>query len=171
MPDDVTDDQTSTETTETETETPKTYSEKDMQDVRREAAGYRTRLRAAETERDELKNRVTDLETRAQTAETLVAERDNQLTRLQVAVEKGIPKELVPRLMGNTPDELAADADSLLSMFKGQPTGNNDNGTRQSVEPPDLKTQIAEATAAGNIGEAMRLKTRLAFENSRPKDE
>lgn len=46
--------------------------------------------------------------------------RNERLTnaRLRVATTKGLPPELIDRLQGGTEEELAADADKLLSLFK-----------------------------------------------------
>ena len=73
--------------------------------------------------------------------ERLTTERDGVKTeaqrtaeenmRLRVALEKGIPAELIDRLRGGTKEELESDADQLLELVK--PTPGLDGGTRQVV--------------------------------------
>ena len=52
-----------------------------------------------------------------QRAQELEAERLRN-TRQQVAMQKGIPVDLMDRLQGSTPEELQADADRLLAYIK-----------------------------------------------------
>jgi hypothetical protein len=160
---------TETQEVEETKETPKEEAPKDDEQVkklRREAAGYRTQLRNAESERDAA---LADLEkaregTEGTSARVTDLEREN--AKLKVALDKGLPKELVPRLVGNTEEELATDADSLLALLGPERKGSNDNGTRQKIEPPDLRTQIAEAEKAGNWTLARQLKSRMAFDQA-----
>lgn len=42
---------------------------------------------------------------------------------LQVATEKGLPPALIARLQGDTPEEMAADADSLIALVQRPPSG------------------------------------------------
>jgi hypothetical protein len=42
---------------------------------------------------------------------------ERELALKNVAIEKGLPKELVARLRGDTEEELLADADELLTLF------------------------------------------------------
>jgi hypothetical protein len=148
------------------TPTGKTYDEDYVKELRRESAGYRTNLRSVETERD---NALAELEqarggSQETTARVSQLELDN--ARLTVALEKGLPKDLVPRLVGTTVEELAADADSLLTLLGPERKGLNDNGTRGNPPAPDIKTQIVEAEKAGNWPLARQLKTRLAYEQA-----
>jgi hypothetical protein len=51
---------------------------------------------------------------------TLEAERNQERTarqRLEIATKKGLPADLVPRLQGDTPEALEADADVLLAIL------------------------------------------------------
>lgn len=155
-----------TEVQETEETKPKETPE-EVKKLRREAANYRTQLRNAEQERD---NALGELEkARGGSEETgaRVTDLERENAKLKVALDKGIPKDLVSRLVGNTEEELAADADVLLTMITPVPTGNHDNGTRTVVDPPDLKTQIAEAEKVGNLTLSRQLKSRLVYEQGR----
>jgi len=83
---------------------------------------------AARRERDALAARLaeieqsslTDLEKAqkaAQEAQERLAEYEARATRQQIALEKGLPVDLVDRLRGDTKDELAEDADRLLALI------------------------------------------------------
>lgn len=58
------------------------------------------------------------LTSRAEKAEARIPELERENARLRVALAKGLPVDLVDRLRGDTEDELAADADSLLALVK-----------------------------------------------------
>jgi len=61
------------------------------------------------------------LEDLAKTVTTLQSERDAErlnALRLKTATEKGLPASMAERLVGSTPEEIAADADALLVVFK-----------------------------------------------------
>jgi hypothetical protein len=143
---------------------PKTYDEKTVKDLRQEAAGYRTRLREEEAKVTKVTE---ELETvRAEAARVPALE--TELNRYKVALEKGLPADAVSRLVGNTPEELAADADVLVGLLAPRlPGAGNANGIRTSLEPPNLQTQIAEAEAKGDTAASIRLKSQLAFEQAR----
>lgn len=49
--------------------------------------------------------------------QTKLSNTEKQNIRLQVAVEKGLPPELVGRLQGETLEDISKDADSLLSLI------------------------------------------------------
>jgi chromosome segregation ATPase len=149
-----------------ESSNPNPVDDEQIKKLRRESAGYRTQLRNAETERD---NALAELEkARGGTEETStrLSDLERENARLKVALDKGVPKDLVSRLVGNTEEELAADAETLLTLLGQAPKGNNDPGVRPPGSPPDLKTQIAEAEKTGNWALARQLKTRLAYEQA-----
>ncbi|MEU1254775.1 hypothetical protein ABZ445_15995 [Streptomyces chartreusis] len=72
----------------------------------------------------------------AQKRQSLAQERDSATStastltdenaRLKVALKKGLTLEQAERLRGATPEELEADADTLLSLFGGSGAGSND---------------------------------------------
>lgn len=92
--------------------------------ARKEAAGYRAKLREAEplaqkarelqesqkTESEKLTERLTGAEKRAQEAEL-------RALRLEVAADKGLTPAQARRLVGTSKEELEEDADDLLSSF------------------------------------------------------
>jgi hypothetical protein len=147
--------------------TGKTYDEAYVKELRQESAGYRTRLREAEAERDQLKERVSSLEGESSGASSKLSALETEKARLEVALDKGLPKELVSRLVGNTPEELSADAEALLALVT--PTGSGpkvsfDGGTRKGVDAPDLATRISEAEKAGDLRSSIALKAQMARE-------
>jgi len=84
--------------------------------------------------------RVTELESevekaRGEAAEAVkqVAEVEARAARLQVALDKGLPVDLVDRLRGDDAESLSADADALLALInKG--SGDTDRGAYVPVE-------------------------------------
>lgn len=89
-------------------------------------------------------------------AEARAAKAEADLARLKVATAKGIPLELVDRLIGADETELAADADRLLSVIKpatpAAPGGSADGGPQGAPpKPAALEARIAEAQAKGDV--------------------
>jgi hypothetical protein len=82
---------------------------------------------------------------RAEAAEKRAAEVERELVRSQVAVTKKLPAELAARLRGDTPEELAADADALLALMKTSNSLKPDpsQGSR-SAASPDPAQQFAD---------------------------
>lgn len=62
--------------------------------------------------------RLAQLEESQKSFEARIPELERENARLRVALAKGLPVDLVDRLRGDTEDELAADADSLLALVK-----------------------------------------------------
>jgi len=112
-----------TETSEQETPKPKPTETVDFwkqkareQEARAKAnAEAATRLKEFE---DRDKTEAQRLTERAEAAERRVAEIESHALRLEVAAEKGLTQAQAKRLVGNTREELAADADDLLATFK-----------------------------------------------------
>lgn len=98
---------------------------------------------ASQSEVEKLTSKLAKAEERASTAE-------GRLVRFQVATEKKLPAELVERLQGSTPEELAADADKLLELVKPgeQPPPEFDGGTREPAPEPKSPEQQANEFAA-----------------------
>lgn len=72
-----------------------------------------------------------------------------EATRYKVALEKGIPADLAPRLQGSNYDELAADADTLVSLIPatGKPVPRSDpsQGVKVQQAAPSRAEQFADA--------------------------
>ena len=110
-----------------------------------EAKRLRERAKAAE----EKATTATDAEARAVEAET-------RLMRVQEAYKLGLPLELADRLRGDTPEEVAQDAETLLALFepKQQPKLTNRPkpklvGGAQPEQDPELDADAIVAKALG----------------------
>lgn len=62
-------------------------------------------------------------EERTAAAEAKATATELRAARLEVALEKGLPKELATRLQGSTKEEMEADADELLKLVKSDGNG------------------------------------------------
>lgn len=149
-----------------------TPEDKRLKDARNEAKNLRERAKAAEAERDALKEAsMTEAEKTAKRLEEAQAAVPALLKRA-VAAEAGLPPELAGRLVGDTEDELLADAESLKALLapagappvddppKGWP--NAPQGPRGNPKPQGLAEQIAQLQAEGKFQEAGLLKAQLA---------
>jgi len=171
MPEETKTEETEVKETQEVTETKeapkgKTYDEDYVKELRRESAGYRTQLRNVEQERDRALAELEEAKGGSKETSSRLTDLERENARLKVALDKGLPKDLVPRLVGNTEEELATDADSLLALLGPQQKGIHDNGPRPKVDPPDLRTRIVEAEKAGDWNTARSLKSQLAFEQA-----
>lgn len=78
-----------------------------------------------------------------------------EATRYKVALEKGIPVDLAARLQGTNYDEIAADADTLVSLIpapgKPVPRADPSQGVKTQQPAPSRAEQFADAlkTAIG----------------------
>jgi len=141
----------------------KTFDEDYVKELRRESAGYRSQLRNVEQERDSALAELEELRGGSKEVSSRVGTLEQENARLKVALEKGLPADLVPRLVGTNAEELAADADALLALIGPGQKAIHDNGTRQKIEPPDLDTQILEAEKTNNWTLARALKSQKAY--------
>jgi uncharacterized protein (DUF4415 family) len=93
-------------------------------------------VKAQASEVDTLKEQNTGFQARIKELENDfgAASRDAQV--LKVALDKGLPGNLLSRLQGNTVEELAADADVLIKQFGAgkQPFTGFDGGTRPGAQ-------------------------------------
>jgi len=95
----------------------KTFDEDYVKELRRESAGYRSQLRSVEQERDSALSELEELRGGSKETSSRATQLEQENARLKVALEKGLPADLVPRLVGTNVEELAADADALLSLI------------------------------------------------------
>lgn len=86
-----------------------------LRKANKEAADTRAKLKELEdrdkTESERLTGRVADLEKQ-------LAESTSRVTRYEVALDKGLTKTQARRLVGDSEEDLLADADDLLASFK-----------------------------------------------------
>jgi len=102
----------------------------------KENAEAARRLREAEeAEKSELQK----LAERAEAAEKRAAEAEGKLLRLEIAAEKGLTPAQARRLVGNTREELEADADELLEAF----------GAKKPESKPESGDGKADEDSAG----------------------
>ncbi|MFI2673895.1 hypothetical protein ACH5AU_30805 [Streptomyces albidoflavus] len=92
------------------------WARKELAKVRGEAAGYRTRLRDAETRLEGAKS-TEEFEAALTEVKQQNAELERSLVVASVARRFDLPEELAGRLRGTTPEELEADAKSLQSLL------------------------------------------------------
>ena len=81
----------------------------------------------------------------AQDAQSQLAEVTRQNTRNAVALEKGVPADLVEFLTGDSKDEIAAKADTLLARLNAPKTPQPDpsQGARGAGGPKSVADQFA----------------------------
>lgn len=97
-----------------------------------EAANYRTRLREAEAKLSAAKT-VEEFEVATKELREANATLERQLLVRDVAETHGLPKELAARLMGNTKEELEADAKALAKFAATSPPSD----LRGGLDPSD----------------------------------
>jgi hypothetical protein len=144
-------------------EPPAEPSKTDDTDWVAEARKWEQRAKANKTAAEELKKIQDANKTESQ---RLVEDRDShksraeqaegELLRLRVGLRKNLTEAQAKRLIGNTEEELEADADDLIATFGGQggseapvsktrPTENLRGGGDPDTEPePDLSKVISE---------------------------
>lgn len=130
-------------------------ADKELADLRaalkkanKEAEQSRLKLREAE-ERD--LSEMEKIQRRAEKAENDLADLQSNTLKQRVALEKGLPASLVGRLQGSTEEELAADADELLTLVKAPTTPKPDPS--QGARGGDPNTTTADQFAAALSGE------------------
>lgn len=124
----------------------------------------RAAKRKAEKERDDLTAELDKLRKASQSdqerlldeAKTAAAEEAAgplrlENARLAVALEKGLTLTQAKRLVGNTAEELAADADALLEEFGGQKQQSPpfNGGPRPPAKGGDMNSLIRRAAGVG----------------------
>lgn len=156
----MTDDASNTSETEEKVETKETVEtkvEEKPNDVKAMEAALKKANREAEAARRKLKE-IEDAgksETDKLREEAATAKREAETARkdalkLRVGLDKDLPKSLVPRLQGETEEELAADADALLAELKPKaPSGDADGGSRGATPDPskDMDKALRDAVA------------------------
>jgi hypothetical protein len=102
-----------------------------LQEAQEAAAKWKEYQETQKTESEKTAERLAKAESDARAAQ-------QELIRFRIAAEKGLTPELVSRLRGDTEEELAADADSLITLFGGVTPAS-----KKSVQP--VKTQGLES--------------------------
>ena len=111
-------------------------------------AGAAQRLAEAE---DADKSELQRERDKAATAEARAKVAERRADRLDVAAAKGLSPSLAARLVGETREELEADADELLKVVKpAEDTGTASNGTAAASGTPDGRARPREALRSGS---------------------
>lgn len=91
---------------------------------------------------------------RAEAAEKELATTRLEAVRTQVALEKGLTPNQAKRLVGSTPEELAADADELLADL-----GTSKTATPRVDQSQGVKVKAGEQSPAEALAEVIRTQT------------
>lgn len=122
---------------------------------KRAIAAERTRADAAERRVRELEasiggfeSQIADLTGERDALTNDLGAKDATITRLNVGIDKGLPKSLIARLQGEDEDALLADADSLLEFVpadaKSSPRPDPSQGAKETGTPSTAQ-QFADA--------------------------
>lgn len=122
---------------------------------KRAIAAERTRADAAERRVRELEasiggfeTQIADLTSERDTLTADLGNKDATITRLNVGIDKGLPKSLIARLQGDDEDALLADADALLEFVpadsKPSPRPDPSQGSKDTGTPSTAQ-QFADA--------------------------
>lgn len=144
----------------------KTFDASYVENLRKEAAKYRTEAKAnadaakrlSEIE-DAQKSEQQKAAEAAAATERRAAEAEAKALRLEVAFEKGLTPAQAKRLVGGSREELEADADDILEHFPvktdGRPKGNADQGVR-TTPPPSNPRQADLAQIEADLAATRR---------------
>lgn len=124
--------------------------------VNDELKALKTQLTTLTGEKEQQSQAAKTLEERLAALEGNLSKERHENQRLKVATEKKLPSELADRLRGDTPEELAADADRLLAFLKpatGPGVPPPGGGGKPPAADVDKMTpaQIREARRAGKL--------------------
>lgn len=129
----------------------------------REAEKWKKRARHNEDQLKALRQQVKQLvdpekvasvEQQLSDTNTRLARAEAEAARFRVALEAGLPADLAARLVGNTEDEMRADADKLKALLGKQPKGASQaaraSGPATSNDKPqDLNALLRAAAGRG----------------------
>lgn len=133
------------------------WAQNELSRARNDAASYRTKLRETETARDNFEKTLNEENTKVTALQSEVDDLKLNSAKFDVALEafdvKGDQvKAFADRLRGSTPDELKADAKSVLETFGIAPGKTTSRATDRSAglgndKPPTGESAFAEAVA------------------------
>ena len=136
---------------------PKQFDESYVKELRGEAAGHRKKVVELSERLEELEARdqsETEKATgRADKAEKRASDAEAKLLRLEVALEKNVPADLIDFLAGSTREEVEQKADALLKHV-AQPNDDTPppdfgGGARPPVTPPASPEEQHKQLLAG----------------------
>lgn len=108
-------------TTEDNAQEAKTFDAAYVAVLRQEAAKWRTAAQGHKEAVDKMREQFTEASAKLKEAESA----KHELARVKAAVAAGIDPQLATRLQGNTPDELAADAQQFKGLLGGTDLGQS----------------------------------------------
>lgn len=133
------------------------WAQNELSRARNDAASYRTKLRETETARDNFEKTLNEETTKITALQSEVDDLKLNSAKFDVALEafdvKGDQvKAFADRLRGSTPDELKADAKSVLDTFGIAPGKTTSRATDRSAglgndKPPTGESAFADAVA------------------------
>lgn len=88
-------------------------------------------------------------EERTRQAEQTASSAAAEAARLRVALSKGLPADLVDRLVGSTPEELAEDADRLMALIKPAAPSFDAGARTTAAAPTDMNALIRQKAGLG----------------------
>ena len=88
-------------------------------------------------------------EERTRAAEQTATTASAETARLRVAIAKGLPADLVDRLVGATPEELAEDADRLMALIKPVAPSFDAGARTTPAAPTDMNALIRQRAGLG----------------------
>jgi hypothetical protein len=86
---------------------------------------------------------------RTRVAEETAAKAAAEAAKLRVGIAKGLPADLVDRLVGSTPEELAEDADRLLALLKPAAPSFDAGARTTAAAPTDMNALIRQKAGLG----------------------
>ena len=115
-------------------------------DAKAKLAEYDALVEASKTDAERRDDQIKQLQESAAKIPTL--EQEN--LRLKVAIEKGLPADLIGRLQGDTAEALAADADTLLSLIGTQAVSET-----RTPKPNPAQGASASASPQGQVSKEL----------------
>lgn len=115
----------------------------DAEKLKKERDTLATQVKAAE---DATKSDTQKLEERATTAESGLSTAQRETARLRIALKKNLTETQAKRLVGDTEEELEADADELLASFKDDANEDGDGGGERRTPKPRMRTGTAPSS-------------------------
>jgi hypothetical protein len=86
---------------------------------------------------------------RTRLAEETAAKAAAEAAKLRVGIAKGLPADLVDRLVGSTPEELAEDAERLLALIKPAAPSFDAGARTTAAAPTDMNALIRQKAGLG----------------------
>lgn len=109
-----------------------------LEKERKAARDAERRAKAAERKAQEYEDANKSAEeqaiAKAERADARAADAEKRLVRMQVALEKSIPADLMEFLAGDTREEIEAKADALMAHLKPRAATDFDSGARETVD-------------------------------------